>query len=280
MVMENFGRRILQLRQAGNMTQEELAVRIGVTPQALSKWERGQSLPDLPIFADLCRVLNGSADVLLGLERNHITENNDLEMQEEILRNLRYGLDELALIFGEELVPLFMEGNYMELVVAERTAMSKEGFLLPVVRLRDDLSLAKREFVITVCGRILYKESVDTVNEDTLANMIHTLGRLAREKYSELLSRDLIKKLTDNLSICYPALIEGVVPGRISYGLLQEVFKRFLDGGYSPVYLPEIIEVMDNVLYENPEIFAEQLAEQVCAAHVSKTEKYLGAFYR
>ena len=280
MVMENFGMKILQLRQAGNMTQEELAMRIGVTPQALSKWERGQSLPDLPIFADLCRVLNRSADVLLGLEGDRITESDDPKMQDEIFRNLRYGLDAMSLVFGEELVPLFMEGNYMELVAAERTAMSKEGFLLPVVRLRDELSLGKREFVITVYDRILYRESVDTVSEDTLAYMIHTLGRLARERYSDLLSRDLIKKLTDNLSICCPALFEGVVPGRISYGLLQEVFKRFLDRGYSPIYLPEIIEVMDSALYESPGISAEQLAEQVCAAHVSKTEKYLGAFHK
>ena len=37
------------------MTQEELAGRIGVTPQALSKWERGQSLPDVSLLTDLVR---------------------------------------------------------------------------------------------------------------------------------------------------------------------------------------------------------------------------------
>lgn len=76
--MEKLGKKILELRQANNLPQEELSLRLGVTPQALSKWERGQSLPDLPIFANLCRVLNVSSDTLLGLERNYITENNDL----------------------------------------------------------------------------------------------------------------------------------------------------------------------------------------------------------
>ena len=37
--------------------QEELAGRIGVTPQALSKWERGQSLPDVSLLTDICQIL-------------------------------------------------------------------------------------------------------------------------------------------------------------------------------------------------------------------------------
>ena len=37
---ENFGKKILSIRQNANLTQEELALRIGVTPQAISKWER------------------------------------------------------------------------------------------------------------------------------------------------------------------------------------------------------------------------------------------------
>lgn len=278
MIMEKLGKKILELRQANNLTQEELSLRLGVTPQALSKWERGQSLPDLPIFADLCKMLNVSSDVMLGLERNYITENNDLERREEIFGNLRYSLYALGLVFGKELTPIFTNGNPVELVVGERTAMSKEGFLLPLVRLRDDLSLGPKEFVITVYNRVIYRESLDEVRDDTLEYMMHTLGRLARERYSDLLNCDLIKSMTDNLSIRYPALIEGIVPERISYGLIQEVFKRFLDRGYSPVYLPRMIEVMDSALHETPEISTEQLSEQVCAALAYKTEEYMGAF--
>lgn len=62
----NFGSKISECRQNKGMTQEELAGRIGVTPQALSKWERGQSLPDVALLADLCSILGCSADYLLG----------------------------------------------------------------------------------------------------------------------------------------------------------------------------------------------------------------------
>lgn len=48
--MELLGRRIAECRKEKHFTQDELAARLGVTPQALSKWERSQSLPDIRKF--------------------------------------------------------------------------------------------------------------------------------------------------------------------------------------------------------------------------------------
>lgn len=70
--------------------------------------------------------------------------------------------------------------------------------------------------------------------------------------------------MTDNLKRNYPALIEGIVPGKISYGLLQEVYKHFLVRGNSPKYLPKIIESLENALYATHEMSVEQLTEQIC----------------
>ena len=79
----NFSTRLSMFRQNKNMTQEELAGRMGVTPQALSKWERGHSLPDILLLKELCRILEISADDLLGIENRKITENgNDLAQKE------------------------------------------------------------------------------------------------------------------------------------------------------------------------------------------------------
>ncbi len=52
----NLGKNIAALRKKSNLTQEDLAGRLGVTPQAVSKWENESSCPDialLPIIADL-----------------------------------------------------------------------------------------------------------------------------------------------------------------------------------------------------------------------------------
>lgn len=264
MNIENFGKKILSIRQNANLTQEELALRMGVTPQAISKWERGQGLPDISILSDLCRLLNVSSDLLLGLEYKDFTENNDAETQDVILQNLGGCLDPAAIIFGIDLVQVFTDSPYVELIAAERMQMSKEGFLLPTVRIQDDLRLRPREFMVTIYDRVVYNEQVEVIDGTTLEHMIHTFGQEVRKKYGMLLSRDIVKKLTDNLKMSCPALIEGVVPEKISYFLLQEVLKIFLSRGNYPKYLPRVIESLESALYRNPDASVEQLAEQVC----------------
>lgn len=63
---KNLSERIVKLRKQLGMTQEQLAQRLGVTYQAVSKWENGQSCPDvalLPLLSDAFRV---SMDELFG----------------------------------------------------------------------------------------------------------------------------------------------------------------------------------------------------------------------
>ena len=261
---EEFGKSILSLRQNANMTQEELALRMGVTPQAISKWERGQSLPDLSIFIELCKALNVSADTLLGLENRETEKDAADSYPEEVLKNLRFSLEPLVLSFGKDLVQAFLDGDYMGLVAEQRVKLSWEGILLPVVRLRDDLELEPCEFVVKTYDKILYREKIEEPDETVLEHMTQILGSVVKEHYGELLNRDLIKDLTDNLTRNYPALIEGIVPEKISYGLLQEVYKLFLARGNSPKYLPKVIESLENTLYANHEMSVEQLTEQIC----------------
>ena len=65
MNIENVGRQIAELRKRKGMTQNELGERIGVTPQAVSKWERGETLPDTAILPDLADVLETTIDFIL-----------------------------------------------------------------------------------------------------------------------------------------------------------------------------------------------------------------------
>lgn len=55
--------------------------------------------------------------------------------------------------------------------------------------------------------------------------MIAQLGTTVKEKYADIINRDMVKGLTDNLGIKYPALIAGTVPEWISYGILTDVLK-------------------------------------------------------
>ncbi len=62
----NIGYNIRRLRNEKGMTQEQLASRMGVTSAAVSKWESGQSLPDITMVMPLARVFEVTTDELMG----------------------------------------------------------------------------------------------------------------------------------------------------------------------------------------------------------------------
>lgn len=57
---------IMQLRKAAGLSQEQLAEQIGVSRQTVSKWETGQSAPELEKLLALSRIFGVSTDTLLG----------------------------------------------------------------------------------------------------------------------------------------------------------------------------------------------------------------------
>lgn len=66
MAQETFGERFARLRKARSLTQEDIAGRVNVTAQAVSKWENDISSPDISILTKLAEILGVSTDELLG----------------------------------------------------------------------------------------------------------------------------------------------------------------------------------------------------------------------
>ena len=64
--MREIGRKISQLRRNKNMTQVELADLLSISYQAVSNWERGDSMPDISKLSDLSKIFDISIDELLG----------------------------------------------------------------------------------------------------------------------------------------------------------------------------------------------------------------------
>lgn len=64
--MDNtLGKRIASLRKENNLTQEQLAEMLNVTPQAVSKWENDIACPDISLLPELAKTFNVSIDELL-----------------------------------------------------------------------------------------------------------------------------------------------------------------------------------------------------------------------
>ena len=68
------GQRIRALRKNKGITQDGLAKALGITPQAVSKWERGLSFPELPQLPALADQLGSTIDALLREEKTPAAE--------------------------------------------------------------------------------------------------------------------------------------------------------------------------------------------------------------
>ncbi len=69
---ETFGQRFQRLRKSAGLTQEDVATRLNITAQAVSKWENDVSAPDISVLTELAEMLNVSTDVLLGKQTNAV----------------------------------------------------------------------------------------------------------------------------------------------------------------------------------------------------------------
>lgn len=67
--MKKVGRNIALLRKENNLTQMELADKLNISFQAVSSWERGETMPDISKLPELSTLLNSSIDDILGNKR-------------------------------------------------------------------------------------------------------------------------------------------------------------------------------------------------------------------
>lgn len=94
---EKIGKYIAEKRKGIGLTQKELAERVGLTDKAVSKWERGKSIPDHDVIARLCEVLNISVNEFLSGE-DIVSENYSEKAEENMMslikdkKNSRYEL--------------------------------------------------------------------------------------------------------------------------------------------------------------------------------------------
>ena len=79
------GRLIAECRKQKGLTQAQLAQSLNITDKAVSKWERGNAMPDSSIMLELCDILGISVNELLSGERTDM-EGNDKKNEELLLQ--------------------------------------------------------------------------------------------------------------------------------------------------------------------------------------------------
>ncbi len=137
------GNRIREARNRMNKTQMALADEMGVSYQAVSNWERGNSMPDIGKLPDLCKVLNVSVSDLLGEEKEtetvlRLVEHQTVEPErlagiapmvdpEELARSVREVIPKAADSM-ESLLPLlpYMEDEDLEALARQAAEKSPD----------------------------------------------------------------------------------------------------------------------------------------------------------
>ena len=95
-----FHTKISELRKNKGVSQEQLADLLCTSRQAVSKWERGESYPDIEKLRDLAVYFNVSIDYLLDVDLTSVSVNNFIERMNKALENQTYDvpLDEIKLV--------------------------------------------------------------------------------------------------------------------------------------------------------------------------------------
>lgn len=261
--MYPIGERIAIERQNKHMTQEEFASRLGVTPQAVSKWERCQGLPDVSLLEGICTILSIDANTLLGLDvPKNVVENNDLSMQLEIQKNMI--ADPLLIEFGKDLIPAFAEGLKTNFVNEQRKKMvSETGMLMPILRIRDNEDLQDNEYQIKAYDKVLARGTVNTKESNIYQNLITIAADECRKNYSYILNKQLVKSMMDNLKSMYPGEIDGIIPEKIDYLVLLDIIKEILKRGGNIRNLIKIVEAIEKEYLLNGNTNINDIADKI-----------------
>lgn len=163
---EFYNEKLFEFRKNKNLSQEELAEKIGVSRQSIYAWESGKSIPDIENISKLCQILEIKADDLTnGLE---IKKDNTLKVKEQSSKKIINIITMIIviifviylIIFLRKLIilerlnylqnKLWHYDNYSYTVFWENTTCGDDGFEMPSreeVKYKNNIIKLRNDFV-------------------------------------------------------------------------------------------------------------------------------------
>ena len=242
----NLGDTICQYRQMHKMTQEEFASRLGVTPQAVSKWERGNGMPDVSLLKGICNILDVSANELLGINEI-VVENKNISADAAIKNNMI--AEPLVLEFGADVIPYIEKGLKTNYVNEKRLELVRStGILMPVLRLRDNIALKNSLCRLLSYDKVLLEWEQPILDDSTYSAIMDKVTLCCWQNYATILNKQLVKAMIDNLNEQFFDIAKDIVPGRITYLQIERTLQAKLTKGESIRDLIHILEEMEEAL--------------------------------
>lgn len=158
----DIGKKIYELRKNKNMTQEQLASEMGVSIAAVSKWETGNSMPDLLMLCSIADFFNLSTDELLGRTKNYkkVIITDDSKFMRETLRQI------LSENECEVIAEAADGAELMNILKVKKADLVMLDIKMPGMDGMEALKLIKRDYPdikVIMCSAVNDKEVMDKV---------------------------------------------------------------------------------------------------------------------
>ena len=172
------GTRIAALRRERGLSQEQLGEKLGVSRQAISKWESGQTNPDVVYVAELCRLFGVSSDwLLLGME--HAQERAPVRCPN--CKAIVTGLDNFCPNCG-------------------RSLQGKPCTYTLVIAYEDQISSQVAEEIVSLMNFHLLPENALIYNVQTHEEVTQLLDGKSYLALARGLSKEQVERIIDKLS--------------------------------------------------------------------------------
>lgn len=146
----NLGERLLDLRKSKHLSQEEVAEKLNVTRQTISKWETDQSMPDLDKIVPLCELYGITSDELLtGVKKESSGVTSTVQDNFKVKRATGIG------------IAVFLYFIAVIVLIVSTTVMK----LNPIIATAIFLVIAAIATVVIIYTSIVYKKEVTEKEE-------------------------------------------------------------------------------------------------------------------
>lgn len=212
----NLGEKIRSLRKTAHMTQEQLADRLGMSCQAVSRWENGTTYPDLELLLPLAEIFGVTSDYLLG-----IPEEKKEREAKELFTELSKATNEKE-INTEQIVGLIREirlhhlksQHFPDFWLSVKLSVYRMPEILPEVRitaetiLEGDYSRWMKEEAIRFFSILESDEEIDVflhryASERDMSKIQLLYNRYSHQKWTQehdLLRQDFLMGYIDHLT--------------------------------------------------------------------------------
>lgn len=200
---QTFGLKLAQLRKNADMTQSDLGERLNVTRQAVSKYETGDSFPDVTILMTMAELFGVSVDELIGA-------GSPTAGEAAILRSLAQGQEPVGKAAPEDVAAL---APLLKPSAVERLTVNLAMQGINVSRLMDIAVYLSDEGT----QRLLAETDCAGITPEMLEHLLPFMDydsrcRILDKILNGEMDWHLIKPLCVDRSLVEAAVIEGVLP--------------------------------------------------------------------